>query len=349
MKKILFLYAEIMPYNLEVFRVLIKLGYSLKVVQLDNAKLTPYSYEGEDGVIVKNISEYKDYNSFFYDNSANDIDLVFMSEKFNMWYWKLARYHKNHTKVPVVLGSDAQWTGSRNNYIKKIVYPLTYGRVFTHVQSAGLWQVVYALKIGFKRSQIITPLYCANNNLYYTVNIEKKEMAYPKRFLFVGRMHEVKGIREIVDVWEKIEDKKGWKLTMIGNGPLEEEMKKVKDIDLYPFMQQEDICKIMQESGCSLIPSHSEPWGLVIHEAAAAGMPIIVSKDCGATNKFVIDGYNGFCIKGGNAASLESAMRNVINNDKETLIKMSKRSRQLAQGLLPEHVAYALISVINNN
>ena len=174
-------------------------------------------------------------------------------------------------------------------------------------------------------------------------------MAYPKRFLFVGRMHEVKGIREIVDVWEKIEDKKGWKLTMIGNGPLEEEMKKVKDIDLYPFMQQEDICKIMQESGCSLIPSHSEPWGLVIHEAAAAGMPIIVSKDCGATNKFVIDGYNGFCIKGGNAASLESAMRNVINNDKETLIKMSKRSRQLAQGLLPEHVAYALISVINNN
>ena len=38
-------------------------------------------------------------------------------------------------------------------------------RIFTHVLSAGQWQVVYAMKIGFKREQILTPLYCANNEI----------------------------------------------------------------------------------------------------------------------------------------------------------------------------------------
>ena len=39
-----------------------------------------------------------------------------------------------------------------------------------------------------------------------------------------------------------------------------------------------------------------EPWGVVIHEAAAAGLPIIASHLCGATTAYVRDGVNGFII-----------------------------------------------------
>ena len=208
-----------MPYNLPIWRIIRDRGYKIKVIQLGSKKLTPFQYRGEEGIEVHDISEWKDYASFKKDNFYGDIKLLFVSEVMNKWYWRLAhKYHAKNKNLPIVLGSDAQWTGNRNNYIKKIFFGLTYKRVFTHVMSAGLWQVVYALKIGFRRHQIITPLYCANNQVYYRVNIEAKKNQYPKRFLFVGRLTEVKGIRQIMEAWNGIEDKKGWSLTMIGNG-----------------------------------------------------------------------------------------------------------------------------------
>ena len=345
---ILILYAEIMPYNLPVWRYMRDKGYKLTVVQLDNRKLTPFKYEGEEGIEVHNITSYPDYKSFEEKFYNTDNKLVLMCEGPFKWYWKLARlYHKTMPNIPVVVGVDAQWTGKRNNYIKKFAFPLTYGKVFTNVQCAGLWQVMYALKIGFKRNQVIKPFYCAQNDIYYTVDIDKKRASYPKRFLFIGRFNEVKGIREMIQAWQNIRDKKGWTFTMVGNGPMEAEMQKYKDIiDMRPFMQQEDIAKLMQESGCSMIPSRFEPWGLVVHEAAAAGMPMIVSRDCGATNQFAIDGYNGIVINEVTAESVQKAMERIINMSDEELLILAENSREMSKSIQPGHVANALLRLI---
>ncbi len=345
---ILILYAEIMPYNLPVWRLIRDKGYNIRVIQLGSKKLTPFEWHGEDGIEVFDISNWSNYDSFYNANFDSNTKLVFVSEVMNVWYWKLARqYHKGNKKLPIVLGSDAQWTGNRNNYIKKIAFQLTYKKVFTHVLSAGLWQVVYALKIGFRRHQILTPLYCANNAQYYKVDINKKKALYPKRFIFVGRLTRVKGVEQILEAWDSIEDKKDWRLTMIGNGDLHDHISTHKDIELLPFMSQADICKIMQDSGCALIPSIYEPWGLVIHEAAAAGLPIIVTRNCGATNQFVKDGVNGYLIDEDNALSLKSAMERIINLGSEDLINMSERSRELSKSIQPECVSSSLLSLIN--
>lgn len=345
---ILILYPEVMPYNLPVWRIIRDKGYRIKVIQLNDKKLTPFQYDGEDGISIHNLTEYSNYNEFFKDNYNESIKLLFVSEVMNKWYWRLARkYHKDNKDLPIVLGSDAQWTGCRNNYIKKIFYPFTYKRIFTHVLSAGQWQVVYAMKIGFKREQILTPLYCANNEIYYNVDINEKRKDYPKRFLFVGRFNKVKGIKELLTVWSEIDDKKGWSLTLIGNGPMNDEIKHTHGIEVLPFMQQSEICKIMQETGCALVPSLAEPWGLVIHEAVAGGLPIIVSRKCGATYRFVIDKYNGYLVEGGDIQSLKRAMLNIMSLDTESLIEMSKRSRMMAETILPEHVAYTLLGLIS--
>lgn len=347
MKRILYLYVEVMPYNLPVFRSLVRNGYELVVVQIDKGKLTPFKYCGEEGIVVRNLSSYDGYFSFFEDNYMKDVCLVYMSEQFNAWYWRLARQYRKDNKISVVVGCDAQWTGKRNNYLKKLFFSITYKRVFTHIQCAGTWQVDYAMRIGFKRNQIITPLLCADNQLYNKVDIETKIASYPRRFLFVGRLSEVKGISDILDAWDGIVDKQGWTLTFIGNGSMTGIIEKHRDVELKPFMNQADICMIMQNSGCALVPSHFEPWGLVIHEAATAGLPIIVSKECGATYRFVIDGYNGYCIQGGNVESLRRAMSEIISASTSTLIEMSYRSRELSQSILPDHVAYSLLSLIN--
>lgn len=346
MKKILYLYAEVMPYNLPVFRTLKDNGYEVDVVQLDKRKLTPFEYPGEEGITIWNSSAYNSYSDFERAFFMQDVCLVYVSELVNRWYWQLAWKYRHKKHIPVVVGCDAQWSGSRNNYIKKLLFPITYRQVFSHIQCAGIWQADYARRIGFKRNQIITPLLCADNEQYYKVDIEAKKHNYPKQFIFVGRLNEVKGIKEILSVWKTIQDKKGWTLTLIGSGPMEELIRESQDIVLRPFMSQKDICAVMQESGCALIPSRKEPWGLVVHEAAAAGLPIIASRCCGATYKFVIDGYNGFCIEGSDEDSLRESMFRIMESDDASLIKMSIRSRQLAQSIFPEHVAYSIMSLI---
>jgi glycosyltransferase involved in cell wall biosynthesis len=344
---ILILYAEIMPYNIPVFNEMVRNGYNVYIIQLDRNKLTPYKHDKTNGVSVKNISEFKNY--FEFKNYCKELNpvLIMISEVMEKWYWKFAiYYHRHHKKFPIVLGSDAQWTGSLHNWMKKYLYIFSYKRCFTHVLSAGLWQCVYALKIGFKRNQIITPLYCANNELYNNVDIEHKKIKYPKNFLFIGRLVEVKGIKNILDAWDSIKDKKGWTLTMIGNGIMADEIKNHKDILLKPFMSQEEICSIMENSGCALIPSLYEPWGLVIHEASAAGLPIIASKNCGAVSEFLVNGYNGFTIDPNSADSLSQAMRCMIDLDSCILIDMSKNSRRLSYRIVPSDVSSALISLI---
>lgn len=344
---ILILYPEIMPYNIPVWRIIRDKGYNIRVIQLAGKKLTPYQYTGEDGIEVHDISEWQDFRSFKEDNYNPQVKLVFVSEVMNPWYWKLARaFHKADKSLPILLGSDAQWTGNLHNYIKKIFFNFTYNKVFTHVLSAGLWQVVYALKIGFKRNQILTPLYCANNQEYYRVDIDAKVCNYPRRFLYVGRLTEQKGIHQLIEAWKSIGDKKGWKLTMIGNGDLEGFIQQQEDIELYPFMQQNEICKIMQHSGCAIVPSLYEPWGLVIHEAAAAGLPIIVSKNCGATNQFVKHGYSGFLVPEGNVDALRDRMKEIMNMSSQDLVIMSKNSRELSTSIIPDYVAAAYLSVL---
>jgi len=63
-KNILILYAEVMPYNIPVYRILVENGYSLTVIQLDHLKLTPFIFSELETVTFKGISEFKNYNEF---------------------------------------------------------------------------------------------------------------------------------------------------------------------------------------------------------------------------------------------------------------------------------------------
>lgn len=343
---ILILYAEVMPYNIPVFEEFTKMGYNLKVVQIDKKKLTPYKPIVQ-GMELRNLSSFSNYDLFKEYCDSVDPVLILVSEVMEKWYWKyIWRYSSKHNNIPVVCGSDAQWTGNLHNWMKKVAFKFSYAQCFTHILSAGLWQVDYAVRIGFKRDQILTPLYCANNDLYHQVDIEGKKEKYPKRFIFVGRLNPVKGIRNILEAWDRITDKQGWKLTMVGNGDMADEIKKHADVDLRPFMAQSEICKLMNDSGCALIPSLYEPWGLVIHEAAAAALPIIVSKHCGATYKFVVNGLNGYTIEENNTEELRNAMLKVMNSSTAELYDMGKQSRRLSYSIQPIDVAAALVSLI---
>lgn len=93
-------------------------------------------------------------------------------------------------------------------------------------------------------------------------------------------------------------------LVLCGSGPLEAELRaQVAALGLggqvrfEGFVQRHGIARWMGRSLCLLLPSLEEQFGNVVIEAQAMGMPVILSDSCGARDKLVRSGQNGFVVE----------------------------------------------------
>ena len=103
--------------------------------------------------------------------------------------------------------------------------------------------------------------------------------------IFMKRFQAVKGIYDLIEIWKKIVKKnKKARLLLIGDGPAENDIKKIinqaklnKNIKfagvVYDFARK---IKLLKQSKIFVLPSYEENWAIVIGEAMAAGLPVIV-------------------------------------------------------------------------
>ncbi|VUX46343.1 Glycosyl transferase, group 1 family protein [Candidatus Defluviicoccus seviourii] len=347
--KVLYLYAEVMSYTLATLRALADKDVELHVVHWDTRKLTPFEIGSIPGAT-------------FYPRSKMSLqhmqDLVrqisFNAVVVSGWvdkdYLSIARVLRRKN-VAVVCGFDDQWHGDTKQQLAAVLGGIRFfHRYFSHAWVAGAPQYAYARRLGFDHREIIYDLYSADLNLfaedYFRIHAEK-ENSYPHKFLFVGRLHEVKGIMSLVSAWKTIRHEcRDWGVCMIGNGPLRDKLNGVSEgIVCKDFVQPGLLPNEVAAAGCLVLPSRSEPWGVVLHEFAAAGLPIICSDVCGAASAFVVDGWNGYTFRSLDADALAEKMLKIIETDDATLLEMGRRSHQLAGKITPETSAANLLSV----
>jgi glycosyltransferase involved in cell wall biosynthesis len=111
----------------------------------------------------------------------------------------------------------------------------------------------------------------------------KKDPIERKKYLacFVGRLHYQKGVLELIDIWKNVvKIKPQAKLAIIGNGPLEKEMKdKIaqlkleKNIDLLGFKDGKEKYEIFKNSKTVVHPAIYDSGGMAAAEAMAWGLP----------------------------------------------------------------------------
>jgi glycosyltransferase involved in cell wall biosynthesis len=74
--------------------------------------------------------------------------------------------------------------------------------------------------------------------------------------------------------------------------------------------------------------SHHEPWGVVVNEAAACGLPLLLSERVGAAHDLLVDGQNGMLVRAGDtAAAAEALVR--LADDPKLRRAAGARSREL--------------------
>jgi glycosyltransferase involved in cell wall biosynthesis len=107
------------------------------------------------------------------------------------------------------------------------------------------------------------------------------------------------------------------------------------------FAQRENLAGLYALSETLVLPTHSDPWGLVVNEAMACGLPIIVSSVAGCSADLVEDGWNGYVVPPRDVEKLSVAIDTLVRHP-ELRQRMSGRSLERIRNYSPEACADGL-------
>lgn len=194
-----------------------------------------------------------------------------------------------------------------------------------------------------------------NNFKNQTTPKTLKNISTSKNFLFVGRLSPEKNIISMLQSFRAVNHlDKNWGIIIIGNGKQKEEIESyvlennLKDrIHTIGFLQQNEISKYYALGDVFILPSTSEPWGLVVNEAMLCSMPIIVSNRCGSAPELVKEGVNGFSFDPYDIQKLQQLMYGFITN-KYDIKLMGKESLHIVKQHSPEKIASVISNKLNN-
>lgn len=330
-KNILTLNMEVMDYNFSFYKYLVKKNFKITLVHYDKIEDKNTPFELQENLNNPRLIKKSKLNIFNFKSFLNvKFELIIVSGWTNILYLFIAYYFKFKYKSKLIIAVDNFYKKSLRQKIG--IYFLKFfllHKVFDYCWIPSSFHSDLVTKIGFKRKQILNDLYSADTDFYssmFDYSIKRKERNYPKNLLFVGRLEKVKGLDLLIEAWNSISNKKGWKLTIVGNGSLDTKLTKINDCNLIPFSNKDDLLNIANNSGFFILPSRYEPWGVVIHEFVSAGLPVVCSKNCGSGKLFVQNNINGYIIQDLNVFNLAKFILKIIDLPKEKLLKFSYNS-----------------------
>lgn len=146
---------------------------------------------------------------------------------------------------------------------------------------------------GFKKEIISTP-YSINNSKFQNTKINKYENKLV--LLTSGSLIYRKGVDIIINALNTLSENMLSKIEfwVIGDGPEKDNLinicSKFLKVKFFGFIQPHDLHKYFLQSDIFIFCSRYDGWGVVINEALASGLPIIVSKYCGSSEYIDSDG-----------------------------------------------------------
>ncbi|EFQ82059.1 glycosyltransferase, group 1 family protein [Aeromicrobium marinum DSM 15272] len=258
-----------------------------------------------------------------------------------MWSWDGKGYRaamkRYRGRALRVIFTSNFWHGSLKQWAGLLAGRFYVLPLFDAAWVPGERSELFARRIGFEGRQIIRGANSADTPKFDRGARDTAELAGRRRFLFTGRLIWHKAPAELAEAYrryrELVDDP--WDLDVAGDGPLRTAFEGVPGVRMHGFVQPADLADLMHTSSCFLLPSHLEWYGVVVHEAAVAGLPVICSDGVGAVPHLLQDGFNGWTVPAGDTEALTEAMVRMSSVDTTRLAAMSAGSRALGSRLSP--------------
>ena len=345
--KVLFLYTEIADYFLSACVALAEKS-EVFIVRWPVNSEAPFEFELPNGV---HLIDRENYDTKALIKKVKEIqpNMIFCSGWIDKGYLKVVKQFSG--EVPTVITLDNHWRGTLKQRIACLAAEYSFLKYFQYVWVPGVKQVEYADRLGFSSAKIHTGFYTANLerfNQVYDNFINSKRTTYPKRFLYLGRYVAHKGIFDLWQGYKQYKEQGGtWELICAGTGNQWDNRVELEGISHLGFKQPEEIPALIEQSGAYILPSHFEPWGVSVHEMAAAGLPLLLSKEIGSIDTFLKEGENGFSFPQRSPECIAKAMHSIEKLSVAELCKMGALSHQKGNAINTENWVQTVFEILN--
>ncbi|MCU0320412.1 MAG: glycosyltransferase family 4 protein [Flavobacteriales bacterium] len=355
---ILVLYTELAPYVLASFQAAVRsLGATFHVVRWPVNNEAPFTLAADAGI---HLYERRQYDRAALLQLAHDLkpDLVITSGWVDKDYLAVCRAVQRR-RVPTVMSFDTAWTGSARQWVSVLASRFWMPFTFSHAWATGARQTAYARLLGFPAFRIHSGFYSADTERFLALGdtlLAQRTGTWPHRFLCVARYIPTKGQQVLCDAFAALcdaGDAGDWELHLIGTGELHAQVAASPSgrhprIHHHGFKQVSELPAEMAKAGMFVLPSSYEPWGVVVHEQAAAGMPLLLSDAVGAAERFLEPGTNGARVPATDVAAWTAALGAMVRCSDDELRAMGTASRARAESWTPEHWALTLQRILQD-
>lgn len=261
------------------------------------------------------------------------------------------RYHK----VPAILLSESKEDDAYRSWLSEKLKSLII-RNYKAALVGGQAHRRYLLKLGMSSDSISFGYNVVGNGVFSPEKNSHLPRPIKKPyFLSINRFILKKNLLFLLEayaIYRLTSTSPPWDLVLCGSGQLLPEINEnINRLDLADFvhlpgfLQQEQLLPYFAHASCFVHASLQEQWGLVVNEAMAAGLPVLVSNRCGCFEDLVIEGVNGFGFDPENLKQFTELMLK-MSSGKIDLKKMSQASVEHIQKFSPDYFAQGLAQAI---
>lgn len=174
---------------------------------------------------------------------------------------------------------------------------------------------------------------------YYRVSRQtiRDENGWRQRYLllYVGRLVRCKRVDLLIEALRQVSERRSdIGLLIVGDGTerksLEKLAQNLPQVFFLGFHDWRHLPRFYAAADLFILPSECEPWGLVVNEAMASGLPVIATRKVGAAHDLIIEGENGYLVPENDVEAMASAIGRACQSEERLRALGAKAQQSIA-------------------
>lgn len=361
-KKIIFFTNIPSPYNLDLFESLSKKLY-LNVYYYNNIES---ERQWSLDIVSANYCSFvlkKDFIHHFFQRINRNLYFNFQCSKVALTarsdYFILGgNYFAPNTILLLIIlwvrGQKVFWYGekllpspSKLKFFLKKVFILPVNLFTKAIFAVGRDAMASYREHGYKKPIFNTP-YAINNSAFNKIKPSIPSLNEKAIFLSSGSLIHRKGYDIALRAFNLLDNhlKSKVEYWILGDGPLRKELEQMIEpgliVKFIGFVEPSKISEYFKQASVFLFTSRYDGWGVVVNEAIAAGLPLIVTNKCGAAE--YVNPQNGFVVTDDIFEISEKIAYLILHSEEKG--KFSVYNRRMAKSISSDSIAARLINHI---
>lgn len=274
--------------------------------------------------------------------NAERPEVVVVSGWYDLVSWAAWLWGSAH-RVRMVLWSESNYYDHPRSTWKEKLKSF-FVRRFDAIHVYGKSNADYIVGLGAQPSKIFTKRAVLDVG-HFRLPHSVEERRGPIQLLYVGRVSPEKNLDRLLHAAADACEHVDLKLTLVGYGPQEQELRALaaklgieNRVSFQGRVDQEDLPEEYWKADAFILPSTSEPWGLVANEAMCCGLPVALSSQCGCAKDLVTD-ETGWTFDPFDTKQIAAVIRTIAVTGRDRLRAMGLSARRLSENYSPENCA----------